>query len=68
MTGALLLALALALIVGASALIFRRRWQEPGPENEWENEDFMAREADSTWAEGSTTPVSRVPTEGTLPG
>ena len=56
MSGTVLLPIALVLMLGSCALIARRRWRESGPENEWENEDFMAREDDGTWAEGSTTP------------
>ena len=28
--------------------------ERSGPDNNWQNEDYLSREADGTWAEGST--------------
>ena len=36
------------------AMIHGSRRERPGPGNNWHNEDHLSREADGTWAEGST--------------
>jgi hypothetical protein len=36
------------------AMIRGSRRHRPGPANNWQNEDHTSREADGTWAEGST--------------
>lgn len=46
----------LAFVVWALAPHGRR--SRPGPENNWRNEDYLAREADGTWSEGSLHPKS----------
>ena len=38
------------------ALIHGSRRAKSGPANNWQNEDYMAREADGTWSEGSIYP------------
>jgi hypothetical protein len=50
----------LALAIAAFALwALRTRWRpKAGPDNNWRNEDFLARDVDGTWAEGSTNPKS----------
>jgi hypothetical protein len=35
------------------------RRKRPGPDNNWRNEDYMAREEDGTFTEGSTYEKSR---------
>jgi hypothetical protein len=44
------------LILGFAvwAMIRGSRRYRPGPANNWQNEDHASREADGTWAEGST--------------
>jgi hypothetical protein len=51
-----LLALLGAAIIGLAlwAMIRGSRREKPGATNNWRNEDYMSREADGTWAEGST--------------
>lgn len=36
------------------AMVRSSRRSKPGPANNWQNEDHLSREADGTWAEGST--------------
>lgn len=36
------------------AMMHGSRREKPGPINNWRNEDYLSREADGTWAEGST--------------
>ena len=57
----------LAIVVLAFAVwAMLRGWRRhrPGPANNWRNEDHASREADGTWAEGSTYTPSR-PRDGT---
>ncbi len=35
------------------------RRERPGPDNNWQNEDYTARDADGTWSEGSTYEKSK---------
>ena len=46
----------LGIGIGAFALwaLRAKRRSKARPENNWRNEDFMAREANGTWTEGST--------------
>jgi hypothetical protein len=48
----LLAALLLAFAMWGMIRGWRRH--RPGPANNWRNEDHASREADGTWAEGST--------------
>jgi hypothetical protein len=41
------------------AIFMVNKSRRSGPENNWRNEDFMSREADGTWAEGSAHSKSR---------
>jgi hypothetical protein len=50
----LLFLAASALVIGAFALILGNRRKRTGPEMNWHNEDYLSRERDGTWAEGST--------------
>lgn len=54
MTLAVLLGGALTLGLAVWAMMHSSRRERPGPDNNWENEDYLSREADGTWAEGST--------------
>jgi hypothetical protein len=47
-----------AVCIIAWAIFGGSRKGRPGPSNNWRNEDYMAREADGTWAEGSAHPKS----------
>jgi len=38
------------------AMIHGSRREKSGPANNWRNEDYLSREADGTWAEGSVHP------------
>jgi hypothetical protein len=51
------------VIVGLAlwAMMHGSRREKPGPANNWRNEDHASREADGTWAEGSTYSKSRPP-------
>jgi hypothetical protein len=48
----LLGAVLLGFAIWAAARGSRRR--KSGPANNWRNEDYMSREDDGTWSEGST--------------
>jgi hypothetical protein len=52
-----------AAIVGFAlwAMLRDSRREKPGPSNNWRNEDYLSREADGTWAEGSTYSKSQPP-------
>jgi len=58
MTAAIVLSGVAILTVAVWAMVRRSRRARPGPENNWQNEDYMAREAEGTWAEGSLDPKS----------
>lgn len=58
MTAAIILSGVAIVTVAVSAMAHRRRHARPGPENNWQNEDYLAREADGTWSEGSLHPGS----------
>lgn len=58
MTAAVVLSGVAILTAAVWAMARRSRRARPGPENNWLNEDFMAREAEGTWAEGSLDPKS----------
>lgn len=52
----------LALLIGGAFTIGLAVWammngskrERAGPNNNWQNEDYLSQEADGTWAEGST--------------
>jgi hypothetical protein len=51
------LMLLLGAAIGALALwamVHGSRREKPGAANNWRNEDYLSREADRTWTEGST--------------
>jgi hypothetical protein len=51
----LLILLGIPLGVAALWAVSRSpRGEKSGPANNWRNEDHLSREADGTWAEGST--------------
>jgi hypothetical protein len=58
MTLAIILTVVAMFGVAVWAIIRPARRNRPGPDNNWRNEDYMAREADGTWAEGSAHPKS----------
>ena len=65
----LLLIGALALVVLGFTMLSRRRRRVSGPENNWQNEDFMSREDVGSWAEGSTqTPIGPKSGVSIVPG
>lgn len=43
-----------AILGGVLWMMSRRAGPRPGPANNWRNEDYMSRESDGTWAEGSS--------------
>ncbi len=52
---------ALLVLIGTAIVVFALwammkglRRERSGPANNWRNEDYLSREADGTWAEGST--------------
>ena len=50
-----LLLIAGGIVVGVALWVvsWRASGERPGPDNNWKNQDYSAREADGTWAEGS---------------
>lgn len=54
MTLTLLVGGALTLGLAVWAMMHSSRRERPSPDNNWENEDYLSRGADGTWAEGST--------------
>lgn len=52
-----------AMLLGFAvwAMVHGSRREKSGPVNNWQNEDHLSREADGTWAEGSTYSKSRSP-------
>lgn len=59
MTAAIVLGVVAILAIAIWAMTHRRRRARPGPENNWQNEDYMAREAEGSWSEGSLHPQSK---------
>jgi hypothetical protein len=47
--------------LGVWAMIRGLRRERPDATNNWRNEDYMSREADGTWTEGSTYSKSQSP-------
>lgn len=45
--------LVVAVIAAFLFFAFRKRGAQPGPENNWTNEEYMARGADGTWSDGN---------------
>ena len=52
LVGATIIALTLWMMIHGA------RRKKSGPANNWQNEDYLAREADGTWSEGSLYPKS----------
>ena len=45
-----------ATLIASALLVLSKKQprEKSGPKNNWQNEDYLAREKDGTWAEGST--------------
>ena len=61
MTIATILVGAMIIALTLWAMIHGARRKKSGPANNWQNEDYLAREADATWSEGSLHPRSEPP-------